>query len=182
MDSFEMLVGSILRNQGFWVEASLKVELTKVEKVEIGRATSPRWELDVVAYKAGTNELLVVECKSFLDSRGVTFASVSGDVENSRYKLFREDKLREVVFRRLERQLTDTGTIRRNPKITLCLAAGRIATINDRVLLHADFDKKGWKLFDEDWVKASLRAISKGSYQNDVASVVAKVLLRGSEA
>ncbi len=179
MDSFEVLVGSILRNQGFWVEESLKVELTKPEKVEIQRATSPRWKLDVVAYKAGSGDLLVIECKSFLDSRGVTAASVIGETDNTQYKLFREPKLREVVFRRLEKQLIERGSIAPNPKITLCLATGRIATNKDRARLHEYFEAKGWKLFDEEWVRKSLDQISEGSYQNSVASVVAKILIRG---
>src|SRR3990167_7524540 len=78
MDSFETLVGSLLEKDGFWVRTSVKVELTPEEKRKIGRPSSPRWELDLVAYKAKSNELLVVECKSFLDSPGVRARGLDG--------------------------------------------------------------------------------------------------------
>ena len=51
MDSFEAVVAAILNRQGYWTQTCVKVELTKSEKVEIGRHSSPRWELDVVAYE-----------------------------------------------------------------------------------------------------------------------------------
>lgn len=70
MDAFEQLVSEILWMEGYWVRASLKVELTKEEKKAIGRPSSPRWELDIVAYSGRDNLLRVVECKSYLDSRG----------------------------------------------------------------------------------------------------------------
>ena len=47
--------------------------MTKAQKREVGRPSTPRWEIDLVAYKAAKNELLAVECKSFLDSTGVIF-------------------------------------------------------------------------------------------------------------
>src|SRR5215218_2466380 len=42
-----------------------------VTRREIGRPSSPRWELDIVAYSGRDNLLLVLECKSRLDSQGV---------------------------------------------------------------------------------------------------------------
>jgi len=68
MDSFEQVVATILGRNGYWVRTSVKVALTPDEKREIGRPSAPRWELDVVAYSGSRNELLVVECKSYLDS------------------------------------------------------------------------------------------------------------------
>ncbi len=73
MNAFESLVEMLLRRQGYWTRTCFKVELTADEKRAIGKHSSPRWELDVVAYKGQTNEVLAVECKSFLDSRGVMF-------------------------------------------------------------------------------------------------------------
>lgn len=73
MDAFESLVSMLLRHQGYWTTPSFKVELTKDEKVQIGRPSSPRWELDLIAYEASKNEVGAIECKSLLDSRGVHF-------------------------------------------------------------------------------------------------------------
>ncbi len=65
MNAFEELVGNLLERQGFWVKRNLKVELTAEEKRRISRPSCPRWELDLLAYRANNNELLVCECKSY---------------------------------------------------------------------------------------------------------------------
>lgn len=111
VDSFEAVVAAILQRQGYWTQTSVKVDLTKEEKREIGRHSSPRWEIDVVAYRGKENELRVVECKSFLDSPGVECGAFDGSNKKAekRYKLFCEDALRRVVFGRLEAQLVSSG-------------------------------------------------------------------------
>jgi len=78
VDAFERVVVSLLEREGFWVRSSFKVELTKEEKVRIGRPSSPRWELDLIGYRARDNELRIVECKSYLDSRGVAMSALNG--------------------------------------------------------------------------------------------------------
>ena len=178
MDAFEDLVASILRNKGYWVESCFKVKLDKAEKISIGRASSPRWELDLIAYRAKGNELLVVECKSFLDSKGVSASSFTEGLKPDRYKLFNEPVLRKVVFARLAKQLEGRGAILPAPNVQLCLVAGRIKSSSDRAALQTLFDIRGWRLFDEAWLNAELRVLAKDSYQNSVASVVSKLLLR----
>ena len=117
MNSFEAVIVEILATEGFWVHPGFKVDLTKDEKRQIGRPSSPRWELDIVAYKGGLNAVLVVECKSYLDSPGVRFEGFvnSSSRDTSRYKLFNEPKLREVVFYRLVKQLEEVGACSPNP-------------------------------------------------------------------
>lgn len=126
MDSFETLVGSLLEKDGFWVRTSVKVELTAEEKRKIGRHSSPRWEIDLVAYKAKSNELLVVECKSFLDSPGVRDRGLKGTDANEtkRYKLFNDNVLRKAVIGRLVEQLVASGSCTSSPSVKLCFAAG----------------------------------------------------------
>ena len=58
MNAFEDLVALLLRAEGYWTQTSFKVALTKSEKREIGRPSSPRWEIDIVAFGGGHNELL----------------------------------------------------------------------------------------------------------------------------
>lgn len=182
MDAFEQVVASLLEQKGFWIRSSFKVELTKPEKVEIGRPSSPRWEIDLIAYHAAKNELWVVECKSYLDSRGVQMCAFDGTNRTfaSRFKLFCEEDTRRVVFRRLEEQLAASGAIRPNPRIKLCLAAGKIASESDRIGLRKHFKAMGWELWDEEWIGSELAALARGGYQDDVAAVVAKLLLRKS--
>ena len=181
MDAFEQLVSEILWMDGYWVRTSVKVELTKDEKRQIGRPSTPRWELDIVAYSGRDNLLRVVECKSYLDSRGVVLSGFDGSNGKSaeRYKLFADEQLRGVVFERLRRQFVESGACAPNADVKLCLACGRIATDADRAGLHKHFAEKGWELWDEPWLRERLNHMSDRGYENQVSSVVAKLLLRG---
>ncbi len=181
MDAFEALISMLLRHEGYWTAPSFKVELTKREKCRIGRASSPRWELDLVAYKGATNEVLAVECKSYLDSTGVIFRNGTFEPKK-RFKLFTDRVLRSVVLKRLAKQLQATGACAPSPRIVLCLAAGKIARKSDREGLLKHFASKGWQVFDTDWVRKRLKSASKCGYENDIAFVVSKILLRGGSA
>jgi hypothetical protein len=182
VDAFETVVASILQRQGYWTLTSVKVELTKAEKVKIGRHSSPRWELDIVAYRGKGNEVLAVECKSFLDSPGVECGAFDGSNKDAekRYKLFCESTLRQVVFQRLKQQLVSGGFCAANPAIHLCLAAGKIR--GDENWLQSHFEKKGWLLFGPEYIRAELRKLRDSGYENNVAAVVTKMLLREGKA
>jgi len=180
MNAFEQLVATTLERKGYWVRTDFKVNLSKEEKKAIGRPSSPRWELDIVAYKPAENEVLVVECKSYLDSRGVQFSSFDGSDKKSarRYKLFIEERLREIVLDRLVVQLEADGLCRPAPTVRLCLVAGRIATEQDRLKLAKKFDDARWQLWDDTWIRGTLTEIANLGYEDDVSAVVAKILLR----
>ena len=182
MDAFESLIKTLLEREGFWVRSSFKVNLTKPDKVAIGRPSCPRWEIDLVAYKAATNELRLVECKSYLDSYGVRFSSFRERDGPDRFKLFTDADLRNVVTNRVIAQLLETGGCLPDPIVTLCLAAGKIRNEADRRSLRQHFKDNRWVLWDDEWMSKALRHVSEGSYENDVASVVAKLLLRGTLA
>ena len=177
MDAFENLVAMLLKRDGYWTSIGVKVELTKAEKRKVGRPSSPRWEIDVVAYKGSTNELLAVECKSFLDSRGVQFHG-GGFEPPERYKLFTDSRLQKTVLGRLRKQLVASGACRRAPKVTLALAAGKIASNTPVDELRAQFAKRGWRLIDPDWIYERLKTASASGYENDMACVVSKLILR----
>jgi hypothetical protein len=181
MDAFEQVVSEILWMDGYWVRTSVKVDLTKEEKVQIGRPSSPRWELDIVGYSGRENVLRAVECKSYLDSRGVALRAFDGTDSKfaERFKLFSDDNLRAVVFGRLRKQLADSGACAPDATVKLCLACGRIATTADREGLHKHFAEKGWELLDEKWLREKLQLMSERGYENQVSAVVAKLLLRG---
>jgi len=181
MDAFESLIKTFLEREGFWVRSSYKVNLTKQEKIAISRPSCPRWEIDLVAYKAADNELRLVECKSYLDSLGVRFSDFNG-TESDRYKLFTDANLRGVVTKRLIAELVECGSCLPNPRSFLCLAAGKVRNESDRQMLREHFKENNWLLWDDDWIRTALTQMSKGSYENDVASVVAKLLLRSSAA
>lgn len=179
MNSFEVVVGEILKAKGYWVWPNFKVNLTKEQKKAIGRPTSPRWEIDLLAYKGRTHELIVAECKSYLDSAGVRYKDLANIAcTGGRYKLFTDSRLRTVVFEQLTNQLFENGTCPAKPKIVLCLAAGKIANDRDREMLHDFFVKEGWYLWDETWIKNALDAISQSGFEDQTSAIVAKLLLR----
>lgn len=180
MDAFEEIIAMLLGREGFWTRTAFKVELTKEEKVKIGRHSSPRWEVDVVAYRPAQNLLQVVECKSYLDSRGVLFEHVSGeDIKAAeRYKLFNDATLRSVVLGRLEKQLVEAGLCIPHPKTQLCLATGKTAREKDRQRLKDYFERNDWIFYDDQWIREKLTGLSETAYMNSGVAVTAKLLIR----
>lgn len=179
MDAFEQLVGEILWMEGYWVRTSVKVELTSDEKKRIGRPSSPRWELDIVAYSGRENLIRVIECKSYLDSLGVQASGFQQGSKNSeRYKLFNDPVLRRTVINRLRRQFYEVGACPQRPSVRLGLACGKIKDSN-RSWIKRHFKNKGWDLWDEVWLRDRLKKLAARGYENQVSAVVAKLLLRG---
>jgi len=183
MDAFEQVVAGLLFREGYWVTQGFKVELTPDEKREIGRPSSPRWEIDLVAYKGSTGELLAIECKSYLDSTGVVAKDIiAPDSEASRYKLFVEADLRRVVLNRLAIQLNETGLVPSGITPRLAIVIGKIKSPADTLLLRDHFTKMGWHLFDTKWLVSRLKITADEAYFDSVAHVVSKLILRPSEA
>jgi hypothetical protein len=58
------------------------------------------------------------------------------------------------------------------------LACGRIASEADRKGLRKLFAPKRWDLWDEHWLRERLKRMKKQGYENQVSTVVAKLLLR----
>ena len=182
MDAFESVVAEVLWRDGYWVQNAVKVDLTKDDKSKIKKPSSPRWELDVVGYNGKRKEVLVVECKSYLDSHGVTFKAVNGSDQNRarRYKLFNDDVLRGVVLDRLSCQMVEGGLVPKRHKTKLALVCGNIASDQDRQALHQHFRTRGWLLWDDVWLREKLTSMSQSGYENSPVAVVSKLLLRGS--
>lgn len=178
MNAFESLIAGLMEREGFWVRPSLKVRLTKEEKRRIGRPSSPRWEIDLVAYKPGMNLLRFIECKSYLDSRGVSARSFNenGLHGASRFKLFKDATLRDIVLQRAVLDLVEQGYCLPNPTAVLCLATGKIQSQADEINLREMFNQNGWELLTDIWIREGLRSIEGDGYENSVASIVAKLL------
>lgn len=152
MDSFENLVATILQHDGWWTRDSVKIPLTPEDKVRAGIPSSaPRAEIDVVAYKPGRNLMLLVECKSYLDSAGVKaeFFDPPGHRHAGKYKLFTAPTATAVIQEKLVNDFVGAGTCASKPSVQLALATAHIASEKDRVELTRIFDKKGWRLLEE---------------------------------
>ncbi|QBB72064.1 hypothetical protein ELE36_17765 [Pseudolysobacter antarcticus] len=168
-------MATIFNHCGYWTSTNVKVNLSPDEKRAIGRPTTPRWDIDLVAYRPKSKELLAVECKSLLDSTGVVFRKDAFDSPKT-YKLFSEAQTREVVLNSLANQFHEAGLTQSIAKPTLCMAAAHIAKKTDRPAMQQYFKKNGWRLFDEQWIKTKLHEIGSHGYQDDLAYFVAKLL------
>jgi len=176
MNAFETLVATLLRREGYWTFPSFKVEITKDEKKKIGLSSAPRWEIDIVAYKGGTGEVLAVECKSFLNSGGVDFRA--GEFTPfSTYKMFMQPIIREVVLKRLRVQLIESGLCPEDIHVHLALAAGNIKRTVNREEFKQHFLKMDWVLFDDEWIREALTTLKHTGYEDDIAFYTAKLVL-----
>jgi hypothetical protein len=177
VDAFEHVVAELFWSEGYWVRTGVKIELTKEQKAELGNPSMPRPEIDLVAYRGSDNRLLAIECKSYLDSRGVTYAELCGEKASKTYKLFRMPKLRRAVLAALEAQLISHGFCKEGAKARLGLVAGKIYS-NDEPQIRDMFASNGWLFCGPKWLRERLTERSAAGYENQISSVVAKLLLR----
>ena len=178
MDAFEELVASIFRSKGYWVHQDYKIDLTPEQKRAIDNPTIPRPEIDLVAYKPGKADLLVLECKSLFDSGGVHAADFEvGPTNKSRYKMFTRPDLRALVLASLTKQLRETDQISGGLEPKLGLVFGHATAVN-RKRLEPLFERSGWLLFGPEWLQNELKELAERSYENSVAAMVTKLLLR----
>jgi hypothetical protein len=177
LDAFENVVAQLLRAKGLWVQTSVKINLTKADKRAVKNPSMPRPEIDVVGYCGRTNTVFALECKSFLDSYGVNFGELCGEKPDDTYKLFRRDGLREMVLTRLAEQLTRQGMCRPEPKVILGLVAGKVRK-NEGNAIKQFFRQRGWVFRGPAWVRREIERLSDVGYENEVMTVVTKLLLR----
>jgi len=103
MNAFEQIVAGLLKAEGYWTITGYKVNLNRQEKEDIGKYSMPRPEIDILAYKGGEDQLIWVECKSYLDSSGVKYSSFSdkNDAGYNRYKVFNNEKYTVIAGKAL---------------------------------------------------------------------------------
>jgi hypothetical protein len=181
MDAFEEIVASLFRRLGYWTWQNYKIDLEVIDKIEIGKHSMPRPEIDILAYQPRTNELLWIECKSFLNSQGVKITSAENNEQKKLIgiKVFDDDNFRTIATRKLITQTFDRGLILdTNPILKYYLVAGNIHRGSESAI-QAYFDLKRddpWILCDRKWVAKRLSKLADLSYENDVATMVVKLM------
>lgn len=128
MDAFELIAARFFEVQGYWTRVGVKVDLTKEERSRWTTGRCPprdrRRRLET-----GEDELVIIECKSYLDSTGVRLEHLHGreDVEGDKFKLFNRAALRTTIVKALFRQLRGEGLIPNDdPTVKFVLIAGKI--------------------------------------------------------
>jgi len=179
MNAFEEIVKQYLETEGYWVRQSVKVEISKEDKKEIGLPTMPRPEIDLVALNVKGNELLLIEVKSFLDSYGVYYEAVSDKDDHlaKRYRLFTDDTFRAVVTKRLGEYYLAQGLINKDTRVNCALAAGNIHSPADESKIRAYFSdpKRGWKLFSPKDIKDKIRSFAERGWEDNLVTMTAKL-------
>ena len=179
MNAFEDIVRRYLEEEGYWVRQSVKVYISKQDKVKIGTYSMPTPEIDLVALDVERNELLLVEAKSFLDSYGVWLEAVTGEDTEAgrRYKLFTDSAFRKSVTETLKTDYLKRGLINQDTDIKYALAAGHIHSGNEESI-EKYFDKRHWILFKPNQIKEYVEKLSSKGWEDDIATITAKLLLR----
>ncbi|MEM7600633.1 MAG: hypothetical protein AAF357_04365 [Verrucomicrobiota bacterium] len=181
MNAFEYIVSELLHERGYWTRVGYRLtNLTREDKHAIGKPSLPRPELDIVAFNPRDRELLIVECKSFLDSTGVRLSHFDGtsDRDAQTFKLFNFEPYQSIVKERLVEQMVETGLLH-DSTITprLAVAAGKIRPM-DAERLPEFFEGKGWQLITPSEIAAMVRKRANKGYEDETMTVVAKLLER----
>lgn len=179
MDAFESLAGQLLQADKFWVQHSVKVNLTISEKEQIGKKTTPRPEIDIVAFDIPNNIVYLLEVKSYLDSPGVKYESVIMDTEiqEGRYKILTSRNYQKIVSERLLEDWRKTGHVKEDTTISFGLIAGKVQNKKE-ALLEKHFADKNWLFWGPTILKKKLEELSNKGYENNAVTIAAKLLLR----
>lgn len=179
MDYFESILATLLEAEHYWVRRSFKVNLKPEEKVQIGKPSIPRPEIDLLALNFSRNEVIAFEAKSFLDSPGVKIADLQmeHEVAEGRYKLFTSEQYRSVVLSRLREDLIISGMANAKTRITLGLAAGKVYQKQSESMREFMKSKK-WVFWSPEDIKKKIEALADHHYENDPAIITAKILQR----
>ena len=180
MNAFENIITQYLEEKGYWVRQSVKVKISKEDKQALNLPTMPRPEIDLVALNVKKNELLLIEVKSLLDSHGVWYEAVSGDDKKfaERYRLFNNDKFRDIVTKKLREEYLEQGLINKNTKINYALAAGNIHSSADESRIRDYFSGRGWKLFSPKEIKEKIVELSEKGWEDNMVTMTAKLILK----
>ena len=184
MDAFETIVCSVMREKGYWVERNVKVKISPKEKEALGKPTMPTPEIDIVAYNPRRSELLLIECKSFLDSSGVKYNDVVGKScskrNASRYKLLNNPDYQKVISDRLIGYLLEKGMINQPVNQTIFgLAAGKVYETkrsNNCKKLRNYLEGRDHFYLSPVQVRAYLNGLTNHVYKNDVVNLTVKIL------
>lgn len=179
MDAFENLAAQLLQESGYWILQSVKVNLDKKEKNEINKPTTPRPEIDIIAYDRKNEILYLIEAKSYIDSQGVKFLDIDKEyeIQEGAYKLLTCEKYRNVVTKRLKKDLILRGYITEDTSICYGLIAGNIYQNKYKEILKL-YKTKGWLFWGPEDIKKRLSDLSKKGYEDNAVTMTAKILLK----
>jgi hypothetical protein len=178
MDSFEQILRLYLEEENYWTRHSVKLHLSKADKIKLMLPTMPRIEIDLVAFDVISNILIVIEAKSFLNSRGVDYNALCGDNSNSRnrYRLFNDTTYRQILKNRLKKEFISKKLINKNTKIKFALAAGKVQSRSESKV-ESYLKKNGFLYFTPEKIKEGIRNFSLKGWENNLIVMTTKLVI-----
>lgn len=179
MDAFEQIIGQLLVEEKYWVRHSVKIDLTPEEKKRINKPSTPRPEIDIVAFDITTDTIFLLEVKSYIDSPGVVYehVAISQDEQSGRYKLLTAKNYRKTLAKRLHEDWFKSGHIRKSTKVSFGLIAGKVYRKRELDLQNY-FDQKGWMFWGPTEIKKRILSLAEKGYENNAVTIAAKILSR----
>ncbi|MBK9413564.1 MAG: hypothetical protein IPN61_09115 [Bacteroidetes bacterium] len=179
MDAFEEIIGHLLREDNFWVQHSVKINLNRQDRHAINKPSSPRPEIDIAAFSPSTDTIYLLEVKSFLDSPGVVLEDViiQQEHQTGRYKLLTAENYRNVLKERFLADWRATGHLKPSTKISFGLVAGNVYR-NREQEMQEYFRRKNWLFWGPTDIRNKLYRLAEKGYENNAVTIVAKILTR----
>lgn len=177
MDAFESIVATYLDSKGYWVKQSVKVNISKDDKKELGLQTMPTPEIDLVAYNPVENELILIEVKSYFDSEGVTIAGLNDpkSKKTKRYRLLNDEKYQRIIREQLQKIFIDKKFINHSTKIKYALAAGNVRT-RDYDKIKAYLAGREYVFYEPMEIAKAIKSLKNSVYINDSVTITVKLL------
>jgi len=159
IDKFENIVTTLLEEEGFWVRHKFKVSVSLEEKKQIGKQSSPKPEIDMLAFNLRANEVLALDVKAYLDSPGAKLSLLQEvhEVPTGRFKLFTSERYRSLVLARLLQDLISLGMANAETKVRLGMIAGKVNQGQSEAI-RAHMQEHDWLFWSPDDVKAKVAA------------------------
>lgn len=179
MDYFEDMVRTLIEQEWGWVRQSVRINLTKKQKRQLGKPSMPRPEVDLLAFDQDHNRILVLEVKSYLDSNGISYSELQKEhkVAEGRYKIFTCRKYREMLLNCLRLQMLEARFANNETTYMLGLISGKIHKNMDEEIADM-FEKRGWLFWGPEEIKRRVKKLSELGYANNPYVITTKVLTR----
>jgi hypothetical protein len=179
MDYFESICKILLEEEKYWVRQSYKVELNKKQKLELGKPSLPRPEIDLLAFNFAKNELILFEVKSFFDSQGVKLSDLEKihELPDGRYKLVTCGKYRRIIEENVKAELVKDGLVPEKIEVKLGLIFGKVRA-SDAEKIKSFCSEKNWFYWSPEDVQNKVKNLASKGYENEPSVITAKILLR----
>lgn len=177
IDTFEQLVGEMFEANGWWIRRNVLLGMPAEAGPEEEKRPARRCQLDLVAYKPSDGIVLAIECKAYLDSRGIGTHNLTGSARSRRVlRLFNDRDHNAWVGEELKRRYQELGLCRPGDRVRFALACARIVETR-RDVLEAWFRERDFELVGPERIASYLRDMGRDRGGRTAPAVAARLLM-----